>query len=245
MKKIFTAIFLFFGIITASAQCVPDLTITQPGVYPDAATGLPHGIVNQPYSAVIQFRVPTDTTYMSLPATIDSINVTNVTGMPAGFTYSCTPSSCSFHGGSNGCLLIDGPAQTSTGTYPIVVDMIVYGNVFGSPQVLPQTNSNYSIVIDQSIGINNISSLSFSVSQNKPNPVKGYTEIGITMPRAGNASVKISNLLGEQVFNKQYILQKGNVNIQLNLNDLQPGIYLYTVSNGINSVTRRMILSND
>ena len=46
--------------------------------------------------------VPVDTTYLGLPAIIDSINVTGVTGLPSGFSYSAIPAT-GFPGGSNGC----------------------------------------------------------------------------------------------------------------------------------------------
>ncbi len=84
---------------TAFAQCTPDLSITIPGIYPDSATGLPAGIVNQPYSEVIQARVLTDTVYNGFPAIISNITITGVTGLPPGLTYSCNPSTCVFPGG--------------------------------------------------------------------------------------------------------------------------------------------------
>ena len=44
---------------TLNAQCVPDPTITVPGIYPDSATGLVSGVVGVPYTEVIQARVLT------------------------------------------------------------------------------------------------------------------------------------------------------------------------------------------
>src|SRR5438046_195158 len=108
MKKIFLLVVaVAFAGSTSFAQCVPDTSITHndPGVYPDSATNLPHAIVGIPYSTVIQLKVLTDTTTMigpiTVPVTIDSIIATNVSGLPAGYTYNCTPSTCVFLGGSD------------------------------------------------------------------------------------------------------------------------------------------------
>jgi len=103
---ILSVIFLTGILTNSNAQCVPDLTITDPGIYPDSATGLPSGVVGTPYSEVIQAKVFTDTTLNGLPVVISNITITSVSGLPPGLTYSCNPSTCIFPGGSNGCILL-------------------------------------------------------------------------------------------------------------------------------------------
>src|SRR5437868_3192326 len=86
----------------AFSQCVPDTSITHnvPGTYPDTVQNLPHAIVGTPYQAVMQLKVKTDTmiTVGGFPvhACIDSIVIDSVSGLPAGYTFSCNPSTCSF-----------------------------------------------------------------------------------------------------------------------------------------------------
>src|SRR4051812_1294579 len=128
MKRIilFTAI-LSLGVLYSYAQCIPDTSIThnEAGIYPDSATGLPHAVVGVAYSTVIQLKVLTDTSGV----TVDSIDITNVTGLPAGFTYQCTPSSCHFPGGSDACILLTGPAPTvamAGQIYPLTVNATLY-----------------------------------------------------------------------------------------------------------------------
>src|SRR6185369_9269350 len=100
------------------------VSITTPGTYPDS---LPHATVGNAYSETLQVRVLTDTVIIVLgtpvTATVDSILVESVSGLPSGFSYTCTPSNCHFPGGSNGCVLLQGTAPTigMVGTYPIVV----------------------------------------------------------------------------------------------------------------------------
>ena len=171
---------------TAVSQCVPDSSITHntSGIYPDSATGLPHAYVGLPYSTDIQFYVPLDTVYQSLPATIVSIDVTGVTGLPPGFTYTCTPSNCVFPGGTNDCMQIQGPAPTTgmIGNYPLVFDLTIHGEVFGTPQTIPDVVDNYTIVIESTTGLWSLSSGNFAVKQNAPNPFSRYTCLLYTSP---------------------------------------------------------------
>jgi len=232
---------------TAYSQCVPDPGITQniPGIYPDSATGIPHAYVGVPYSTVLQVYIPVDTTYFSLPATIDSIKVTGVNGLPSGFSYTCTPSNCVFPGGTNACLLLQGNAPTAgmIGVYPLIVQMTVYGKVATVPQTLAQTNDNYSIVIESSTGLWSLSNGSFAVKQNSPNPFSRYTVIQLSSRAAGKVNLKISDLLGNVVYNQDREVQKGVSNLTVDAMDLKAGVYIYTVTDGKHTVTRRLVVS--
>ena len=118
MKKIFLLIAMTFAIVNSgSAQCTPDTSITHnvPGIYPDTLVGLPHSYVGVPYMTDIQVKVFTNTTYMGVPATIDSLVVISVAGLPPGFGYSNTPSSGVFPGGSDACILLSGAAPSAGG----------------------------------------------------------------------------------------------------------------------------------
>ncbi|MFN8165305.1 MAG: T9SS type A sorting domain-containing protein [Bacteroidia bacterium] len=249
MKRLLLILSLIVTSISAGAQCVPDTSITHgdPGIYPDSATGLPHAIVGVAYSTDIQLRILTDTTYLSLPATIDSINVIGVTGLPSGFAYSCTPSNCSFPGGSDACVLLYGSAPTvgMVGTYPITVNMMVYGKVFGTPQTLTQDNSDYAIIIDNNIGVPTIAPLTFSVGQNQPNPSSSLTKIPVSVPKSGMAHVTISNLIGKVVVSNDYQVNKGANLIPVATTGLNAGIYLYTVSFNGSAETKRMIVGEN
>lgn len=250
MKKLVTLIAICFAISNSGfAQCVPDTSITHndPGIYPDSATGLPHAYVGLSYLADIQVKVLTDTTYMGFPATIDSIIINSVSGLPAGFSYSCTPSNCIFPGGSNACIQLTGAAPTSgmMGVYPLTVNMSIYGRAFGIPQTVLDTNDSYIIYIENNVGITPITNLNFTVGQSNPNPATTVTFIPVDVPRNVVVHFTVSNLLGKQVISHDVNLQKGSNSIPLNVLNLQPGIYLYNITYGGNSITRRMIVSEN
>lgn len=242
-----TVLFQCAFLSRVQAQCTPDPVVTGgvPGIYPDSLTGIPRATVGIPYSTVFQINVPVDTTYLGLPAVIDSINVTGVTGLPAGFSYACNPGNCSFPGGTDGCFVLEGSAPTSgqIGSYPLVVNLMVYGRVLGVPQTLPSSNDNYTLYIDQNVGLGSVVPSGFFVSQNLPNPFGNITEVIVGSPSADRIVVTIADLLGNIVRTESYQVQKGQNRIQFRADEFQSGVYLYTITNGKQSYTRRMIVS--
>ena len=151
-KTLLILVMLIGGAIQASAQCVPDASITQPGIYPDTTTNLPAGTAGVFYSSDIQLKVITDTFAMGFNVDVVDITVNSVSGLPAGFSYSCTPSNCVFPGGSNGCIRLFGTNATP-GTYDLTVNVTFNGLVFGSfPVSQPSTILGYRIVLNAPAG---------------------------------------------------------------------------------------------
>lgn len=249
MRILSLLLFLFLTADFATAQCVPDTSITHndPGVYPDTITGLPHSYVGVAYATTIQIKVLTDTVVGGLTVPVDSIVVNGVSGLPSGFTYVCTPSSCSFPGGSDACIYLQGlpPTGAMVGSYPIIVQVTAYGVLFGTPTNVPANITGYSIEIDANTGISDLNTPTFTVGQNSPNPAHEYTVIPVNLTRNEEVTVTVSNLLGKKVIEHTYNLNKGRNTINVDVHGLQQGIYLYTISVGRNNTTRRMIISNE
>jgi hypothetical protein len=231
------------------SQCVIDTSITHnvPGIYPDSATGLPHALVGVAYSTVIQVHVKPDTVFAGSTGIIISVKIDSVTGLPPGFTFSCTPSNCIFPGGGDGCLLLSGsaPPINLVGSYPIIVHMTVSGTLSGVPLSVPDQNNDYVIMIDSTTGISTVERANFSIGQNLPNPANENTIIPVTLIQPDEITLSVSNLIGKKVISQTYNLQRGKTNIAVDLHGLQAGIYLYTITNGKTTVTRRMIISNN
>jgi len=92
------------------------------------------------------------------------------------------------------------------------------------------------------IGDNNLLSTT-SVSQNYPNPFDGTTTITVNLQKAANLSMKVNNILGQQVMD----MQRGNVSagtyfFQVDGTELQDGVYFYTVKANNSEVTKKMIV---
>lgn len=93
------------------------------------------------------------------------------------------------------------------------------------------------------VGLTDYTNNKISVSNPYPNPAKSQTSFNYQLPaNATNASIKIHNLLGSVVKDVQLTGQSGKVNV--NVNDLNDGVYFYSVVvNNETYETKRLIVS--
>lgn len=245
MKKLLLSIFLFSAsYAVVMGQCTPDPMITQPGIYPDSATGLPDGYVSFPYNAVVQARIPVDTIYQGFTVPITDFRIDSINGLPASFTYACSPGTCIFPGGSNGCILISG-TPGAVGTYNLAVFGQATGIVFGNTVSLPFELDYYKIEVFQSgVGIPTIASYDFTLSQNEPNPFSTFSNLNYTSPASGIATFKVFNLIGKEVYYRAYQAVAGQNTINIDARDFDSGVYVYTLSLGDKTITKRMVITN-
>ncbi len=82
-----------------------------------------------------------------------------------------------------------------------------------------------------------------SVSQNRPNPFNGITNIEVNLTEASVLSLEVFNVTGQKVYEKNYGKTAAGVHtLQFNGSDLPAGLYFYTVRAGNNTVTKKMIV---
>jgi len=82
-----------------------------------------------------------------------------------------------------------------------------------------------------------------SVSQNRPNPFNGNTQIDINLDKAANVSVEVINITGQTVYSMSLGRKaSGTHTVNLNSDNLSSGIYFYTVTAGTSQVTKKMIV---
>jgi hypothetical protein len=83
----------------------------------------------------------------------------------------------------------------------------------------------------------------YSLSPNYPNPFNPTTVIAYSIPKSGNISLKIYDLLGREVATLvNEIKQAGNYEVKFDGSKLASGIYLYRIQSGNFNYTRKMIL---
>jgi Secretion system C-terminal sorting domain len=240
MKKLLlSATFAAIWSLGASAQCTPDPQFTNPGVYPDSATGFESACVGVPYEQIITNVVPADSTVFigPIPVTlvIDSVVVVSVTGLPPGFTFSCfdgqnvnSPfNGCAFEGGTAGCISIAGTPQAGDeGIYNLDVTFDLY--LAGQPT--PQFTTSidyYSIeVIAAAIcaaGMNDISTANFNLY---PNPVsESFTLDGLE--GLNISAISITNAEGKVL--ATYV-DVPSSSFDMNVAHLDGGIYFVQIA---------------
>lgn len=244
-KLLFPAIlFTLFYAGSAFSQCIPNVSIITPGIYPDSATGLAQGYVGTPYAEVVQARIPLDTVYLGILVPITSFSIDSIHGLPPSFSYACNPGGCVFPGGSNGCILISG-TPTATGTFNLEVFGTANGILLGNPAALPFALDYYKIVINaqSGAGIAQNPNNTFTVYQNEPNPFSVFSTINFDSPIGGSAQLKIYNLIGKQVYNSTYRVITGRNSIRVDAKEFDSGIYMYTLQMGDRMVTKRMVVT--
>jgi hypothetical protein len=244
MKRIILSLAFSLMVVAMYAQCTPG-SYTTVGIYPDTTTNLPQGAVNQSYLGVITAVVPSDTTIYGIPATIDSIGVTEVQGLPSGFAWAGNTPSAFFPGGTSGCIGIYGtPTTGQEGTYPLLIKILSAGKLAGMPTTLPDTLLGYKIVIVDSTHVGLVDSrlFSFGVKEIYPNPASTQATIVVTNNDAATVGIRINDMLGRMVSYTEQKINAGENNVNINVASLPEGVYFYTVSKGSSAITRKLII---
>jgi hypothetical protein len=118
--------------------------------------------------------------------------------------------------------------------------LVVFGNL-GSPRfskIIIYSVSGLTAIEDDELGIN-----SLSLGQNYPNPFNPSTKIKFSVHETGLVSLKVYNLLGKEVsvlVNKE--LLAGEHEVSFEASALASGMYIYTLSVGRHTETRKMVL---
>lgn len=248
MKKLLLTIFTTAAVTFGYSQCTPDLSQTIPGIYPDSATNFAPAYELTPYSQTVTAVVPLDTCAQILPLplpctvlSIDSIVVDSVTQLPAWASWTCAPVFCQFLGGTTECAIITGtPPSGSAGTYPLMFYLSAYVGGFGVPN--SYSLDYYKIVVMPGTGVNEISAFALEV-KNNPNPFDELTQIELLVSESGTYSFEVFNVLGEQVYTKPVNATKGKNNFTFDGSSLSAGSYLYKISDGTNTITKRMVVN--
>jgi len=83
----------------------------------------------------------------------------------------------------------------------------------------------------------------FSVSQNFPNPFNGLTTVNVYLQNAGDLTLTITSVTGQVMINiLRTDVLPGVCEFVINGIQLSPGVYFYTVRQGVQSVTKKMVV---
>jgi hypothetical protein len=106
--------------------------------------------------------------------------------------------------------------------------------------------TNIQAVLDGPVGaVQNGKELpqKFQLNQNYPNPFNPTTVINYSIAKAGNVTLKVYNVLGEEVATLVNGYQAANTyNVNFNASDLASGVYIYQLRSGSDVVSKKMVL---
>jgi len=215
----------FLGIAQANAQCTPDPQYTDPGIYPDSATGFASGCADQPYTQLITNVVPVDTCVVIIPGfpcqtvNFDSIVIVNFTGLPASLSYACstTLGGCSFAGGTTGCAIITGtPTLADVGVHNLVITVDVYVGGAGVPAATQDIDWYFITITD--CGTNGLNEGQLAETSLFPNPAENM----IQLTNVHSEILTITDVNGQVM---QVVDMKGAQEIEISIAELASGVY--------------------
>lgn len=268
IKKILLLSALSITALFTNAQvCTPDPNFANasPGIYPDS---LDHANAGQPYEMTITVRTLCDTSvlFSGIPVdlTVQALKILDVVGEPAGFNFNpdvpvwTNPSPCA---PITGCVKVDAlePAVTAAAVnvYPLTVyiDVLAVGNPLPSTPTWVSTLgtppygsaiafSDYVLKVDGPLStIETAPTDRFWVGLNYPNPATGNTNIAYNVAKKETVGLKVYNMLGALVYSNTYQAETGKNTIAFDASKLGAGLYVYTMSNGKETITRKMTIN--
>ncbi len=239
------ALLSIFTSVGAYSQCTPDPLYADSlyGVWPDTATNFVSGILNELYFQQLDIAVPSNASQVPgsglPPFAIDSGSVAGINGLPLGLSLACnsqTGAACTYFGGSLGCAVVEG-TPTESGMFELTVDLVVY--VFGIANDI--TFEGYRIFVQDPLGVDDIVTKPV-LSQNVPNPFVSRTTIPFSVGSPEIVEFRVMDLLGQEVFSQKIDAAYGSNEYIFEPEDLEFGIYLYSIESSAGIITRRMVL---
>ncbi|MGY8987007.1 MAG: T9SS type A sorting domain-containing protein [Flavobacteriales bacterium] len=252
MKKLLLLFAITFGCITANAQCTPDPQYTIVGIYPDSSIGMPNALVGQSYNEVITIISPLDTTVALLgqmiPVTIIDIVLDSVNGLPVNFDYTCDAPNCIFAGGSTSCAVLFStidPTISDVGLYQIYMHTTTSADagIFGVQTQNDVIDYYYIEVSNSTSLVNQFDPFTFELRDVYPNPVNNQSIIQFITGEPKSVIFSVFNYLGEKMDEQIIAANRGVNDIFINANSYPNGIYLYSINNGKEVLSKTMIIS--
>ena len=259
MKRI-----LLFALVAFSVQtfaqtnpCVPNMELQDSlfGLWPDTIENLAEGEVNIYYEDYVQIKTPAtagevpDVPEIYSQISIDSSGLVAAQGLPEGIEMSCNATSCVYSGDEVGCVSIHGIANQS-GIYDLT--FIVDGWITFFQQVVAMSDvvgyveiEGYKLIINgDGTSIDIVYANSFSVLKNTPNPVTDKTTIYFNVVNNQKITLEVFNMMGAKIKSESLSATKGVNQIDLDASQYEAGIYFYTLSNGDQTISKRMIVAS-
>lgn len=245
--------------------CTPSDSVFNEGtvVYPlpktdeNPAGGLQDtACLNTYFETVISILAPQQATTPLGVITIDSIVIESegaITNLPAGLTYGCNPGDCVFYPDSASCVIIYGtPAAGTNGVYDLGISVTIFSGELGLPYSLPDATlapGNYFLHVEDESFANCADPTGISELRNEtiavrvqPNPAVEATNLVVTARRSMQTQVRLFDPYGRLVRNQPVALISGTNQYPVDLRGLPPGFYLFTLGNGPDTVSGRILV---
>jgi len=237
-KYFLLTVLVAFLSATAMAQCEPQ-ECPDPEengeICPDT---MPMAFINQLYNEVATIVVPlTDTTGVPL----HHFTLVALENLPSGLSWESNAPNNEFLAGNDYCILIDG-TPTVADTFYLTIVLDIYISLFGQPvyvMTIEDSTSLFMVVVDNTGLPGSLAKL--EITGNYPNPFSAWTTIRYAARQSGEVTFEVYSLLGEKLYEKNYLAVPGENAILYDGENLKPGVYFYVLRTGRNSISKLMV----
>jgi hypothetical protein len=254
----------FFAWNVSNAQCTPDSEV------PDSVfvSPLPYNADDRPdggitdtacvesyYELLFTFNVPDvyESEFGPIPIEQVDIPVENgINNLPASLDYVCNPPNCEFLAETQGCILISGtPEMGEEGEYDLTL-IATIRSVLDLTIDVPadlEPGSHYYLNVKEA-GFENCAIVSaqeqfasnFSL-RNQPNPFSNWTQVIVDAQIGGTYTFAVHDIFGKLLHQERVNLYEGENTIDYNGSELANGFYIYSISDGVERVARKMAVN--
>ena len=230
-------LFLSMAILTVAQNCIPDGTITEPGVYPEQPDT---AYVDVAYDFSFQILAIKDTIVIfagqTLTANIDSVRVDDVIGLPSNFNYTCEPNSCTFNWKAVGCINVKGnPTNNQAGVYDLKIATTAFASLGITKIPTLDTAKGYQLVI-KGDGSASIFEPKKDIVAIYPNP-SGDGIFQLTAKEEPR-SIRITDLQGKKIVFEGF---SSNGITTIDISNTAKGVYLLNLKVGQHFYTKKII----
>ena len=199
--------------------------------------------------AILDWTLKTSSTAVA-GSSLTDIEITNVTGLPPHFDFSCDPVSCIFPGEEINCAQLystSNPTASDIGVYNVIIATEIHTSDIPFLQnfTINDTIDYYTITISGLSSVfDKLYKNSFELKDIYPNPVNEESKIQVITGESTDVIFSVFNYLGETIEERSIALNRGVNDIEIFANDYANGMYLYSINNGVQILSKRMIVAN-
>jgi hypothetical protein len=253
---------------SGSSVCTPSGTLTQPGLSP-TSDSLPSVVNGTTPNTVIQFKNFNTFAFGGQTVTVNTLRIDTLSNLPVGLCWATNKTNNTWANQEDGCIKINGTVCSDPGQYklkivvtadigvPIQTDADAAGLKYfvrvinsGDSEVAVDTNQTAAFVkhpgysasiVGCSVGIEDV--LSVNALNVVPNPFNGKAVVTFNAPKSGVMVERMTNMLGSEVYSNKVDVKAGENTSIIERNNLPAGVYFYSITDGKNISTKRVVIS--
>ncbi|MBL6656983.1 MAG: T9SS type A sorting domain-containing protein [Flavobacteriales bacterium] len=271
MKNILLlTISLVFGFSALAQQnpCEPQANLQDStyGLWPDTTQNLPLAVKEVYYEEHIQIKTPNtvgevmgdpfyvdDVPFVNLaPLNIDIIKLISIEGLPESMSAYLSNQDSIFEGNTVACVTLYGtPTADEVGQHDIVLNIDGWISIplFGTLSLFESLGDyekidGYKLIVQSSASLEEGENTTFTLSQNAPNPFSNTTTIELYSKDYSNYEFLVVDLMGKVVHKETINAVVGLNTIEVVASSYEAGMYFYSIRNGQDVLTKKMIIQD-